>query len=186
MLLLILALIIFLFWWFRGGGSGIIQPPIDVINPGIEIPANLPSASAGLPAENGITAQQQNLEADLKAIAFIFSERFGSYSNQDNFSNLDSLRDLMTIKMRTWADNYKIEQAAAQSNNSVYYGFTTKAVSAKVEDLDETLGRAEILVTTQRQEARGDINNPRIFYQSLKLLMTKNNDGWKVDEAAWQ
>jgi len=183
---LIIGIILFLLWWFRSKEKEISPgPDVDVIQ-GIEVPANLPTASASLPSETGETAVQQNLRVDIKAIASTFTERFGSYSNQDNFSNLNSLRDLMTIKMRTWADQYIAQQIEESGDNSVYYGFTTKAVSVKIDDLDITLGRAEVLVSTQRQEARGDINNPRVFYQDLKLSMTKNTEGWKVDEANWQ
>lgn len=182
-IVVVLLIIIALLWWLNNR-----QEPIEVVNTneGIQIPVTLPSASAGLTASEESPVKQPDLEADLKAIATTFAERFGSYSNEGNFSNLDALRDIMTIKMKTWADNYKITKGQEITDNPVYYGITTQALSADIIDFDELLGRAGIMVTTQRREARGSTINPRVFYQNIKLQLVKTGEGWKVDIAEWQ
>ncbi|MAF13671.1 MAG: hypothetical protein CMI53_02140 [Parcubacteria group bacterium] len=182
----ILLIIIILLLWFNK------QPVLDggpeATQTGIDVPATLPSSSAGLPQASELATGGVDTAADIIAIASTFAERFGSFSTEGNFSNLDALNDIMTIRMKAWVDNYKLTQAvdSADSANTVYYGVTTQSLSAKIIDFDETLGRAEIEVTTQRSEARGSTVNPKTFYQNITLNLTKTGEKWKVDSAEWQ
>lgn len=182
-LVVILLLIIGILWWLNYVKKK--AEPLTNVNEGIQIPTTPSSASAGLPEMTSPVGEPQ-LEATLKAIAFTFAERFGSYSNQGNFSNLEALRDLMTVKMKAWADNYQATEKVKLAENPRYYGVNTQALSAEITTFDETLGRAEIIVVTQRQEAKGTPANPEVFYQSLKLQIVKTEVGWKVDSAEWQ
>lgn len=183
--LIIVLLIIFglLFWFLRlrqqPGGQAIIDPSK------IYVPTTLPSASAGLPVNPEPVIEEKDLETTLKAVASTFTERFGSYSNEGNFSNLDELRDLMTIRMRSWTENYKISQKVLLRGDS-FYGITTQALSVKIENFDESFGQANVLVKTQRQEMKGTTKNPLVFYQDLKMQLINSGDGWKVDEVKWQ
>jgi len=181
--IVVLLLIIGIFWWFKNRQ---VQPNILVnTNQGIQIPTTLPQASAGLNTAEPSLVEEPQLEANLKAIAFTFTERFGSYSNEGNFSNLDSISDLMTVRMKAWMENYKASQKALISADQAYFGVTTKALSAEITEFDENIGRAEILVSTQRQEAKRSTINPRIYYQVLKLSLAKTGEGWKIDAAEW-
>jgi len=182
--IVILLLAILLFWWLGQRQKAAIQEAANA-NMGINIPAGLPSASTGLTNQIEPSAQEVNLEASLKAIASTFAERFGSYSNQGNFSNLDDLKDLMSVRMKSAISEYKAKQQASMIGTA-YYGITTKAISPQITSFEESLGRAEILVKTQRQEALGNTINPKVFYQDLKLNLVKTEADWKVDEAEWQ
>ena len=178
----ILVIVVALLLWFNRQPAS--QDRVDILQNGIGIPITLPSASAGLPDEAPeLVSGRVDLEADLIAIASTFAERFGSFSNEGNFSNLDALNDIMTIRMKAWVDNYKLTQG---TQDSVYYGVTTKSLSAKIVDFDQTLGRAEIEVTTQRTEAKGSPVNPKILYQNIKLSLVKSAESWKIDSAQWQ
>lgn len=175
-----LVLIIALVWWL----FFLKKPQPSPTNPSaIEVPVTLPQASSGLTNENQSPVSEPELESSLKAIASTFAERFGSYSNQSNFSNLAALRDLMTVRMKAWADSYQASQLAA--DNAVYYGVTTQALSAQITAFEESLGQAEIVVTTRKEEAKGSTINPRVSYQDLKLQLVKTGEGWKVDSAEW-
>jgi len=154
-------------------------------NQGLQIPEVLPQASAGLPEEGQTLVQGLELETTLKALAFTFAERFGSYSNEINFSNLDDLKDLMTIKMKAWVDGYKKEKQVEVQGEQTYYGITTRALSAEITSFEEDLGRAEIIVKSRREESIGTAENPRPFYQDLKLVLVKTGEGWKIDSADW-
>ncbi|MBI3290861.1 hypothetical protein HYZ76_01105 [Candidatus Falkowbacteria bacterium] len=177
---LILALLILFFWWLFGRTAE-AEP---AVNEGIQIPGILPSAGTPLPDPNDSVVGEPALEADLKAIAVTFAERFGSYSNQGGtFANLDDLSDLMTVKMKVWTESYKLEQSEDESG--VYYGVTTKALTAEITSFEEDLGRAEIVVNTQRSEALVNTINPRVNYQNLVLQLVNTDNGWKVDSAAW-
>lgn len=180
-LLLIISGIIL---WFNFRPTEVVEPPADPSK--IQIPTGLPqsSASAGI-TDDSSPIVEVSLEANLKAVASTFAERFGSYSNQNNFSNLDDLSSLMTVKMKAWVDNYKAAQAPVSADEP-YYGVTTQAVAVKISSFDEDLGRAKIVVSTQRQENKGSTVNPRVSYQDLELDLVKTGQGWKVDVAEWQ
>jgi hypothetical protein len=123
---------------------------------------------------------------DLKRMAGLFAERFGSYSNQSNFSNINDLKLFMSQKMSNWADNYVTEQKKS-GTTAIYYGITTKSVSQEVKNFDEDSGVASILVSTRRREANGTTNNvSNIFNQSILINFIKENGIWKVDSASWQ
>jgi hypothetical protein len=180
--IIVILLIFGLIWWLnnRQGLAGRADT-----NQGLEAPSGLPQIPAGLTNTAESPVKEPKLEANLKATAFTFAERFGSYSNQGNFSNLDDLRVLMTTRMKAWTDNYKASQKTT-AEGATYYGITTQALSVQISEFDESLGRAEIIATTQRREAKGSTVNPKIFYQDLKLQLVKTGEGWKVDSAVWQ
>jgi flagellar basal body-associated protein FliL len=120
-------------------------------------------------------------------IAEAFAERFGSYSNQSNYANLDDLSVFMTESMTDWVNNtYKENLKQQNPDFNTYYAIETKAISKQVENLDEVAGEAEVIVKTQRQEFNNDINNSEVFYQDVLLEFVKVDDQWKVDGAYWQ
>ena len=163
------------------------QPSLININPSeIIVPDNLPQSSAGPSDSDTEATPETNLEAQVKTLATSFAERFGSYSNQSNFTNLNDLYSLMTVRMKTWADNYKTSQSSQLAGQDGYYGVTTVALISKVNSLNESSGRAQVLVTTQRQEDRGGTQNPKVSYQDILIDLVKTPEGWKVDAATWQ
>lgn len=184
--LLILLVVIGILWFLNSR-----QPEEDITNTnqGIEVPGNLPTSSAGPSPELSMSAEQQNMEAGIRAISSTFAERFGSYSNQGNFDNLESLRDLMTLQMRASTDEFIASQDSFNSQQinegASYYGITTNALTVDIISIDEDLGRAEVVVKTQRVETKISTNNPRSFYQDLNLTLVQRNDSWKVDSATW-
>ena len=179
--IVVLLIILGLFWWFNRSS---VPAEVTNVNQGIQRPAGLPTTPSGsINTPEGLLGEPY-LEAGLKAIALTFAERLGSYSNQGNFSNLEDLKGLMTVRMKAWSDNYILTNKS--SDNEVYYGVTTKALSAQIISFEKSLGRAEVIVATQRQEAKGTTINPQIFYQDLKLNLVDSGDGWKVDRAEWQ
>ena len=179
--IIIVLIALFLWWLFNRSNLSLIvnqntnQPPPQ---------EQLPSASTGLPPDATVLTPEKKLEATLTAIAMTFAERFGSYSNQGSYTNLDDSKSLMTIRMIAWSENYKASHPI--ETNAPYSGVSTKALSAKVMSSDEATGRAEVTVVTQRQESQGTTINPRITYQSLKLSMVREGSEWKIDSAEWQ
>jgi len=186
---LLLILIIVGVWWIISQRQS--QVILDNQADNGQLPPKLPILPAGTNGINGqsavVSIQDKQTESTVRALAKTFAERFGSYSNQGNFEHLADLRDLMTVKMKGWADNYVAAQKAQATSNVNYYGVTTIALSVAVTSFEEELGRAELTVSTQRQETKGTAaSTPRVFYQDLLVKMVKTNEGWKVDEVTWQ
>jgi hypothetical protein len=147
-------------------------------NAGVTVNVN---AGSGAAAPQGPT-----LEDNLKKIALNFAERFGSFSNQNQFQNIEDLKILMSNKMIAWADKYVRDALAKNTDTSVYYGITTKAINASAVKINEKAGQAEILVYTQRWEAKEVSTNIRVFYQNISIKFVFENGNWKVDGAYWQ
>lgn len=128
----------------------------------------------------------QSDKNDLSRIATSFAERFGTYSNQSNFSNITSLKIFMSKEMKKWSDQYIANQKKNNNDSSMYYGITTKAAAAEIQDYDEDKGTANILVITRRREAIGTTNNlSNVFTQNIGIDFIKEGGGWKVNQASW-
>ena len=126
-------------------------------------------------------------EEDLKKMALLFAERFGSFSNQSNFRNISDLKIFMSESMQKWADDYIKEQNEKMADNSIYYGIITKAVTTEVRQLDEAAGQAAVMVGTRRREtAMLDSNSSDTYNQDILISFVKENNLWKVNNAYWQ
>lgn len=126
-------------------------------------------------------------QIDLERLAKSFSERFGSFSNQSNYSNITDLKMFMSEKMQKWADTYVAKNSKSSSDNAVYYGVTTKALSVKTQSYNESAGTAEIIVQTRRRESVGTSNNSSNLYsQDILISFVKEDSAWKVSSAYWQ
>lgn len=124
---------------------------------------------------------------DLKIIAMSFAERFGSFSNQSNYSYLKDLKVFMSTKMQQWADDYIAKAQAEATSNAIYQGMSTKALSASNEgSISGGSREAKVIVKTQRQDATGVTSNAGSYYQDLMVNFVKENSTWKVDGAYWQ
>jgi hypothetical protein len=136
--------------------------------------------------EENKTAPAKITETDLKRIASTFAERFGSYSNQSNFGNINELKVFMSPSMQSWANGYVDEMRIQSGDSSLYYGITTKSVYQEVMEFDEDTGEAKILVKTQRRESTGTTKNSSTFNQDITISFKKLGQAWRVDSASWQ
>ncbi len=136
------------------------------------------------PAKN--LSPEEVKQEDIKRMAASFAERFGSFSNQSNYSNIEDLEMFMTENMRSWAEQYIKEVTSKRDDASIYYGITTMAVSETAKTYDDDVGTAEILVRTKRREATGTTANASYFYQDILISFKKESGAWKVDSAYWQ
>jgi len=126
-------------------------------------------------------------QANLERMARSFAERFGSFSNQSNFSNITDLKMVMSEDMQSWADAYIEKNRKTNLANDVYYGLTSKALSTEVEKFNDSKGEAVIRVETRRREAMGTTNNAsKLFSQEILITFIKENKAWRVDSAYWQ
>lgn len=174
-----LVLVLGLLWWFWGRGPA---TPTNV-NQSTTEPERLPVEVINKPPS---PVKAPDVEASLKATASTFTERFGSFSNQGSFENLEDVRPLLTVKMRGTVDQLIANQRSTAAADSPYYGITTQALVVTITSYDESLGRADVTVNTQRAESKGTTVNPRVFYQKINLKLVKTGDVWKVDEAVWE
>ncbi len=150
-----------------------------------EVPVILPSAPKTppldtlSPEERAKAQAQAASELEVTRTARMFVERYGSYSNQGNYENVSDLYSLMTANMRKAADAF-VQAQKTEHPPGVYFGVTTKAVSANISSLAGN--EAIIVVGTQRQEQGA---SPRVVYQSAAVVLTKTGFLWKVEDIDW-
>lgn len=123
---------------------------------------------------------------ELKKMAMSFAERFGSYSNHSDFSNITDLQIFMTNSMREWSDKYIENNRQAIGDTSVYQGVITKALISEVKDYDLGGGSAKILVQTQKTSSNSGGDSSEVTYQNILITFVKEEGEWKVNEARWQ
>jgi len=133
------------------------------------------------PSEATMDAEQ-NYSLGLKQLAFSFAERFGSYSSDGGLKSLRDLKPLSTTRMQQNLDSI-IARNSSGSNN--YEAVATKSLSSNLLELNESAGRATILVKTQKSSYLND-NNPVVSYEDLLLKFVLNENTWEVDDADWQ
>ncbi|MBN2884686.1 hypothetical protein JXE04_02050 [Patescibacteria group bacterium] len=188
--LLIIAAIIYFIYIKRSFAPEAVF--VEEAEPIVQLPA-VTDTSSITPGDRPRNYQQYDISQeeahttnanDITKLASAFAERLGSYSNQSNYSNFEDLNIFMTDSMRDWAKTYVEKMRQENPYSGSYYGVTTKAVSTEVNEFDDDLGSAEVIIGTQRKEINfnGSENN---YQQNLRLTFVKQSDQWLVDGAYW-
>jgi hypothetical protein len=190
---LIIIFLIIYFFFLRKNEVVIVETPTTPEAIG-QLPVGSDSGTS-TPSDKPRNYQKYNIDQeaphktnadDLGKISMAFAERFGSFSNQSNYGNFTDLKILMTSSMKDWVDKYVADLKDQTKDNTTYYGLTTKALTYEVKKFDETAGKAEILIGTQRRESTTEINGGNPYNQELTLKLIKVNNEWLFDEAYWQ
>lgn len=115
------------------------------------------------------------------ALGRSFTERYGSFSNQNEFENLERLMIYMTAKLQK--ETNQLIESQAGVDNSVYYGVTTAVVSLSLEKLEGE--RAVVMVSTRRRESK-EGSSANVFSQTARMVLVKEGGEWLVDKFEWQ
>lgn len=166
--LLIIALIL---WFLLRGGDG-VEEPID---------------EGAIPTETIIEAEVADVEpatageASAETVAKNFVERFGTYSSDVAFTNVEEVQELST------ASYYSVLQGQVFTvpDNTEYSGRTTRAISTTLIDGSEELGRMVFEVTVQNELASGTRANASIEYTTATITVVKQGEDWLVDGFQW-
>jgi len=123
---------------------------------------------------------QTNSELLIINLVKNFTERFGSWSTDNQGVNLEELLPMSTAKMKAYLNNivldYEVEEFSA---------FLTKSLATEIIFLDEEEREAKILVKTQRIKTFSDLST-EVYYQDIELDIIFSGDKWLVAEAQWQ
>jgi hypothetical protein len=130
-------------------------------------------------------AKENVTENDLKKMASSFAERFGSYSNHSDFSNISNLQIFMTDNMREWSQEF-LQEKRTEEYSGTFYGITTNSLSSNIDSFDQDSGEAVVTVTTQRRETVGDKDNTNTYNQDIVIEFKKMGGAWKIDSARWE
>jgi len=176
-IIVILAVVAWLLWQqFNQEDEPIVNENINqAVNTGVVV-VNV-NVNTGTPLIN-----EENVEdLEISRVAILFAERFGSFSTEANYQNILDLKEYMTSKMWSWAENYVAKQRLSSSDDT-FYGVTTKVLTTSVESQSDS--RAELTLSTQRKETT--VGESASYIQDITISMRNIEDNWKVDEATWQ
>ncbi|MFA4845064.1 MAG: hypothetical protein WC654_00710 [Patescibacteria group bacterium] len=120
--------------------------------------------------------------SDVTSLSKTFATRYGSYSNEANFANLNDVLPLMSATFAQKTQKFIDEGESPEE----YYGVSTSIVTVTVDSKDESAGTAQVTIMTQREEAIGSPQNISVKYQDIILTFIMEGGSWKVDSASWQ
>jgi len=121
----------------------------------------------------------------LQQVAVSFVERYGSYSNQSDFENLEDLLSFMSADFAQRTKNFIYSQRLNQRFDQIYYGLTTKAMNSQVIDFYPERNLVKFKVITQKQEIVGGSENANVFYQDAEVEFINSGGIWKVNSLNW-
>ena len=148
-----------------------------------EIIKEIEEEDLNLENKKNIKINKVNLEElGLKRIAISFTERFGSFSNQANFSNLIDSQIFMSQKMIDWSNDF-IRKNQKGAIDSDYSAIITKAISVKIDKINLEGGYAIVSVNTKRIK-KGNKNKTEEM-KKISLIFKRESQEWKVDQANW-
>ncbi len=131
--------------------------------------------------------QRESQETDVRIVAQAFVEQFGSYNNQDVTANFNDLALYMTASLRAWVETQYVAQLRAELPSlDEYYAINTKVLAMEVLNFQQAQGRAELLVSTQRQEVGAGGQQVGLRYQDARLEFVREGSAWKVNAIYWQ
>lgn len=186
-ILLIVAVVFWLIWALLNRKS---IAPVSTVTPstptaaGVSAPETVPVPRVAPLTAVSTTGEGATLSpVSFTALSRSFAERYGSYSNQSDFSNIKELYPFMTATLRaTMRELIKDDPTTAAAAEG-YVGVTTRAIGVRI--ISSSAARAEVLVETKRSES-GQGRQDRVYYQNLKLNLVAEAGQWKVDDAQWE
>jgi len=130
-------------------------------------------------------SKSDKLKAQLQKFTIAFVERYGSYSNQSNFENLEDLLVFMTHSLRTKTADFINLRRRQQRETAIYHGMTTKVLNSKIENFSVDTNFIKLNISTQKQEMIGSSINTNTFYQNVDVELKQEGGIWKVNKITW-
>lgn len=128
--------------------------------------------SADIPSQPLVSAQ---------TTARNFVERFGSFSSDTNYLNIDDVLPLATKSLQRRLED--LAEEARENASDAYYGVSTRAIIFTVEE--EAESAITMLVTTQRQESIDSPANTSVRNQQIRVDIVNDGNGWLIDDFVW-
>ena len=111
----------------------------------------------------------------------IFVERFGSYSTEVDYANVDDVIPLATKSLQERLQ--ELAEEARETDSGAYYGVSTNVIKITTDEQTETA--MTLTVKTQREEAFDSPANTSVRYQDIRLEFVKVGEDWFVDSFEW-
>lgn len=166
----LLGLVLLLFFLLRKPAEPVVD---DITVPVADTTPDVPQVdSEDIPTNNVVSAQ---------TVARNFVERFGSFSSDSDYLNVDDVLSLATRQLQ--ARLQRLANDAREGASESYYGISTKAIIFTVEE--ESDAAMALRITTQREESIDSPANTSVRTQDIRLALVKDGDDWLIDDFTW-
>ncbi len=118
----------------------------------------------------------------LTALARMFIERYGTWSNQSNFENFTDLYFYMTDELKAETQSFVVNQRADFSADATYYGLTTRVLSLDLINIVADTS-AEFSANIQQQETKD--GQTAALSKKTTLNFIKQGADWKVSQISF-
>ena len=171
--IILLLLLIVLFFLLRKP-----KAPETPVDPGSVPAAEVRDDTATTPALPPVTPAPANAQT----VARNFAERFGTYSTDVAFTNIEEVRELATPEYHAVLQS----QVYELPEGTEYQGRTTRAISTEQTGGTEASGAMTFTVTVQHELTTADRANPTLQYQTAVVSVEQRGTAWLVSNFAWQ
>ena len=127
------------------------------------------------------TVDTSDLPDQPETIARVFVERFGSFSSESGYDNIDEVSALATSSLQDRL--LGIAEGARGQDSESYYGVSTTVLT--FETVASSDSSITLLITTQRAESIDSPANTTTRYQEIEVAMIASGDTWLVDSFTW-
>ncbi|MFH0819057.1 MAG: hypothetical protein V1898_03625 [Patescibacteria group bacterium] len=143
------------------------------------------NANSASPAESEtFVATQANQTNAILKLAKNFAERFGTYSNENNYDNIRNLKNISSTEMQAWLET--LIDNNSKKPNEAFSAVTTKALTVDLLSFDVGSNIAEVMVSTSRSEEAEFSTEKKTYTQKIKIEIIQENNSWKINRAYWQ
>ncbi len=142
------------------------------------VPLQVDDAGDPLP-----TAVEVDDQAAVLRLARIFAERYGTFSNRNNFENITNLEPFMSADLKQKQAKF-IDKNQNSGIEEDFYGITTTVASMELTHYVES-DTAIAFLQSRRVETKSD-QDPVVFTQNVELTFVREDDSWKVNSLEWK
>ena len=175
----ILVFILLYFFVFNKEVEESFLPPsqpsvaVDQVTGQVIIPKVEPKAI--FTDEFGAPVEKDADETYAKQISRIFTERFFTYSNQNDNQHIEDVLTLLTPSMEKWVKTQELE------GGDQYSGLTTKVIASSIGEIENN--SATVLLDAQQtiRENGSEI----VEYKSGRVDLVRSGSDWKVNGFFW-
>jgi hypothetical protein len=122
----------------------------------------------------------ESVSTVIRTVSRQFAERYSTNSSLTPTSNLSAVLPYTSVAL-TQAFQRTIANPPAPSPDTIVT--TSRAFAFNIQNLDEKIGRASVVVSLQRSERKDAV--VRKYQQDLSLQLIRENGVWKVNFAVF-
>jgi hypothetical protein len=181
--ILVLAIILLVVFWQRPNGNGGENNTNGTVDTNQNSNGTITNSTSNDGDTNAVIPDtvDRNERQAITSAATSFTERFGSYSTDTNFENIERSRYLMTDNMERQADAIVRQGQADDTFSSVQ----STVAGVVITDYSDGATGATVEVSVRQGKRTGTAAATSYSNAKANLTLKKVDDQWLVDSFHW-